>query len=237
MSAPREFAKKVFNHCVSNNFCGHPTKLDDISVVMLKNGWLYCREYGLFKVTPAGHVFLQSFLYGLYIYDELERQWNKSDKTSHRNFDRFFLETCHEKYEDWQETFLEMPGTAFLSNVSYKGYAVVSRMKNLTRAEHCTLGFECDIITLKEYDDLPYEREESEQDTLFPAELIQKAVPKKTKPIKEVYEFTKGEILDFDDIAPVNALGGNDWWDPLDDDGVMIKIVKDVKIEICITKK
>ncbi len=236
MKAPEEFVEKVFNHCVQNNYCGYPAGLDDITVEILKNGWLYCRPYGLFKVSLAGHVFLQSFLYGLFIYDELERQWNKSDKTSHRNFERFFIEECHERHEQWQETFLEMPGTAFLSNVSYRGYAVVSRMRNLTRTEHAALGFECDIITLEEYDNLPYEREEFIEDKDIPTPLKKVVRKKKAKKDKEVYEFKKGEILDFDDIMYIQAIGGNDWWDPQEEGSDMIIITQDIKIEICVTK-
>ena len=231
MSAPDEFVKKVFNHCAWDGaHCGFPVKLDDICPAMLKEGWLYCRPYGLFKVNMAGHVFLQSFLYGLFIYDELKRQYDKNP-TTHRNFERFFIETCHEKHENWQETFLDMPGTSFLSNVSYKGYAIVSKMKNLTRTEHAALGFISDIITLEEYDNLPFEREEPTPPK-----------PKKTRKKKakatetEIYEFKKGEILDFDDIAYINAIGGNDWWDPIDDNSIMIKITRDLKIEIKIWK-
>lgn len=228
MSAPDELKRKVFDYCVADgNYCSYPVKLDNITPAMFKDGWLYAREHGFFRVWLAGHVFLQSFIYGLSIYDELYEQWEASD---HKSFLRFFRNTCQENHESWQEKFLDLPGTAFLSNVSYKGYAVVSRMRNLTRTEHLTLGFECDIITLEEYDNLPYERAEE----AAPPKKKRKAKPKATE--TETYEYKKGEILDFDDIAPINALGGNDWWDPQEEGSDMIKITRDVKIEIKIWK-
>ena len=103
-------------------------------------------------------------------------------------------------------------------------------MSNLNHFELTVLNMESKIITLEEYDNLPYER------AAKPAPVKKAKKVTKSHTSRDVYIFKKGEILELDDIMYIQALGGNDWWDPQEEGSDMIIITRDIKIEIKVWK-
>jgi len=48
----------------------------------------------------------------------------------------------------------------------------------------------------------------------------------------EKYSFKKGQRLHLDHIYLIQGIGGNDWWEPIEEGGDNIIITQDIKIKI-----
>jgi hypothetical protein len=152
MSAPQEFIDELIEFMQDQGYCGDPHKLDDISHSMLEEAWTYWRPVGLMRVSSSSHCFIARLITNLKNYDEYRESWKKL-KTK-RSFIRYYAGKMYDDGSDvvgFNEEFLKLPGTAFLSNVSFRNVAICGQRKNLTRKEHEILSLESRIVTYDEY--------------------------------------------------------------------------------------